>query len=182
MPWRGKRLPMTVFWPGEFHGLYSVWSHKESDTTERLSLYLLWWGFIKVIFFHFLIGLFVFSLLSLNSSLHILSNSPLSNRSFANILCQSVVCLLILLIQLFSTNQKIEAQKSTCWRHTVGNGKARSLNPALITILCLLGLTWKRRQNTEGKQNKTPITTITILVVKKGNHTLPPLLLSNFLW
>ena len=27
-----------VFWPGEFHGLNSLWSHKESDTTERLSL------------------------------------------------------------------------------------------------------------------------------------------------
>ena len=29
-----------VFWPGEFHGLYSPWGHKESDTTERLSLSL----------------------------------------------------------------------------------------------------------------------------------------------
>ena len=27
-----------VFWSGEFHGLYSPWGHKESDTTERLSL------------------------------------------------------------------------------------------------------------------------------------------------
>ena len=25
-------------WPGEFHGLYSPWGRKESDTTERLSL------------------------------------------------------------------------------------------------------------------------------------------------
>ena len=25
-----------VFWPGEFHGLYSPWGRKESDTTERL--------------------------------------------------------------------------------------------------------------------------------------------------
>ena len=24
-------------WPGEFHGLYSPWGRKESDTTERLS-------------------------------------------------------------------------------------------------------------------------------------------------
>ena len=23
-----------VFWPGEFHGLYNPWGHKESDTTE----------------------------------------------------------------------------------------------------------------------------------------------------
>ena len=27
-----------VFWPGEFHGLYSPWGRKELDTTERLSL------------------------------------------------------------------------------------------------------------------------------------------------
>ena len=29
-----------VFLPGEFHGLYSPWSHKQSDMTERLSLRL----------------------------------------------------------------------------------------------------------------------------------------------
>jgi len=28
-----------VFWPGEFHGLYSPWGCKESDTTEQLSLH-----------------------------------------------------------------------------------------------------------------------------------------------
>ena len=45
-PWVGKiprqrkRLPSPVFWPGEFHGLYSPWGHKESDMTERLSLSL----------------------------------------------------------------------------------------------------------------------------------------------
>ena len=38
IPWRRERLPTPVFWPGEFHGLYSPWGHKESDTTERLSL------------------------------------------------------------------------------------------------------------------------------------------------
>ena len=27
-----------VFPPGEFHGLYSLWGHKESDTIEPLSL------------------------------------------------------------------------------------------------------------------------------------------------
>ena len=30
-------LPTPVFWPGEFHGLYSPWGCKESDTTERRS-------------------------------------------------------------------------------------------------------------------------------------------------
>ena len=38
VPWRRERLPTPVFWPGEFHGLYSPWGWKESDTTEQLSL------------------------------------------------------------------------------------------------------------------------------------------------
>ena len=29
-----------VFWPREFHGLYSPWTQKESDKTERFSLHL----------------------------------------------------------------------------------------------------------------------------------------------
>ena len=29
IPWRRE-----IFWPGEFHGLYSPWSHKESDMIE----------------------------------------------------------------------------------------------------------------------------------------------------
>ena len=33
---KGRTTP--VFWPGEFHGLYSPQGHKESDTTESLSL------------------------------------------------------------------------------------------------------------------------------------------------
>ena len=38
IPWRGERLPTPVFWPKEFHGLYSPWGCKELDTTEQLSL------------------------------------------------------------------------------------------------------------------------------------------------
>ena len=38
--WRRERLPPPVFWPGEFHGLYSPWGCKEVDTTEQLSLSL----------------------------------------------------------------------------------------------------------------------------------------------
>ena len=34
IPWRGAGLPTPVFWPGEFHGLYSSRGCKESDTTE----------------------------------------------------------------------------------------------------------------------------------------------------
>ena len=37
IPWKRKRLPTPVFWPGEFHGLYNPQGHKELDTTERLS-------------------------------------------------------------------------------------------------------------------------------------------------
>ena len=39
-PWRREWLPTPVFWPGEFHGLYSPWSSKELGTTEQLSLSL----------------------------------------------------------------------------------------------------------------------------------------------
>ena len=38
--WRRERLPTPVFWPGEFHGLYSPRGHKESDSTEWLSQYM----------------------------------------------------------------------------------------------------------------------------------------------
>ena len=33
-----ERLPTPVFWPGEFHGLYSLGGCKESDMIEQLSL------------------------------------------------------------------------------------------------------------------------------------------------
>ena len=36
--WRRDRLPTPVLFLGEFHGLFSPWSHKELDTTEQLSL------------------------------------------------------------------------------------------------------------------------------------------------
>ena len=44
-PWRREQLLTPVFWPGEFHGQrslvgYSPWGHKESDTTEQLSLHV----------------------------------------------------------------------------------------------------------------------------------------------
>ena len=31
-------LPTPVFWPGDFHGLYSPWGLKEADTIARFSL------------------------------------------------------------------------------------------------------------------------------------------------
>ena len=45
IPWLGRspgegKVPTPVFWPGEFHGLYSPWGCKELDKTEQLSLSL----------------------------------------------------------------------------------------------------------------------------------------------
>ena len=38
-PLEKGKVPTPVFGPGEFHGLYSPWGLKESDTTEQLSLF-----------------------------------------------------------------------------------------------------------------------------------------------
>ena len=37
-PRRRERLHTPVFWPEEFHGLYSPWGRKKLDMTEHLSL------------------------------------------------------------------------------------------------------------------------------------------------
>ena len=55
IPWRRERLPTPVFWPGEFHGLYSQWRHKESDKTEWLKnmcvcVYIWWSKSINLLF------------------------------------------------------------------------------------------------------------------------------------
>ena len=34
IPWRRERLSTPVFWPGEFHGLYTPQGCKELDVTE----------------------------------------------------------------------------------------------------------------------------------------------------
>ena len=41
VPWKWERLPTPVFWPGEFHGLFSPLGHKELNMPEQLSLYFL---------------------------------------------------------------------------------------------------------------------------------------------
>ena len=41
IPWRRERLPTPLFYPGEFHGLYSPWGGKGSDTTEGLLLHFI---------------------------------------------------------------------------------------------------------------------------------------------
>ena len=48
IPWRREGLPAPVFWPGEFHGLYSPWGCKESDMTERVHFIL--WQMLDYIF------------------------------------------------------------------------------------------------------------------------------------
>ena len=55
---------------------------------------------------HFLIKLFAFWLLGFISTLYILDNNPLLDVSFANILSQSVACLLIHLTLSFTQEQK----------------------------------------------------------------------------
>ena len=40
IPWKRERPCTPVFWPGEFHGLYSPQGCEELDTTERLSFSL----------------------------------------------------------------------------------------------------------------------------------------------
>ena len=49
-PWVGtipcRRPPTPVFWPGEFHGLYSPLGHKESDMTEWLALHFTSWMYM----------------------------------------------------------------------------------------------------------------------------------------
>ena len=48
IPWRREQLSTPVFWPGEFHGLYSPWGHKESDMTSNFhftSLHFTFWFF-----------------------------------------------------------------------------------------------------------------------------------------
>ena len=45
IPWKSQWLPTPVFLPGEFRGQrslagYSLWGHKEPDTTEQLTLSL----------------------------------------------------------------------------------------------------------------------------------------------
>ncbi|KAB0372828.1 hypothetical protein FD755_015581 [Muntiacus reevesi] len=53
-------LHTPVFWPGEFHGLYSPWGCKELDMTEQLSLYV--YIFYFSIYFTFSFFLFTYML------------------------------------------------------------------------------------------------------------------------
>ena len=41
IPWRREWLPTPVLFPGELCLLYSPWDHKELDTSEGLSLFII---------------------------------------------------------------------------------------------------------------------------------------------
>ena len=61
----------------------------------------------------FLVRLSVFLLLSFKSSLYILDNGPLSDKSFANVFSQSVAFLLILLTLFFKKQKFLTIMKSS---------------------------------------------------------------------
>ena len=48
---RGERLPTPVFWPGEFHRLYSPWGCKESDTIMNF-IFLFFFSFSLLAILH----------------------------------------------------------------------------------------------------------------------------------
>ena len=48
----GEGVPTPVFWPGEFHGLYSPWGRKESDSTGQLSHYCGTLSYVHFIYFY----------------------------------------------------------------------------------------------------------------------------------
>ena len=41
--WRREKLPTPVFWPGEFHALYSPWGHKLAIYNHSYLRYATWW-------------------------------------------------------------------------------------------------------------------------------------------
>ena len=48
IPWRRERLPTPVFWPGEFHGLYSPWIAKSWTRLNDFHFHYRW-GFSSFI-------------------------------------------------------------------------------------------------------------------------------------
>ena len=89
IPWRREWLPTPVFLPGEFHGQrnltgYSPWSHKESDTTEQLSLSILLLAFLTFWYFNIFMTGYIFGALTPHWSYH-----------WQNIFSHSMGCLFI---------------------------------------------------------------------------------------
>ena len=49
IPWRRERLPIPVFWAGEFHGLYSPWGRKELTRLRNFHFHFLLYTFFFLI-------------------------------------------------------------------------------------------------------------------------------------
>ena len=81
-----ERLPTPVFWSREFHGLYSPWGHKESDTTERLSVYNYYVIIIIIIilvhYYHVLTPILLWNYLLISGNI-CCTKSTLSENSIA---------------------------------------------------------------------------------------------------
>ena len=65
------------------------------------------------VFFCFRVGFFLFLLLTFESSLHVLDTGPLSDKWFANISFQSVVCLFIFLSESLAGHKFLILMKPT---------------------------------------------------------------------
>ena len=83
IPWRRERLPTPVFWPGEFHGLYTVHGGKLTFTFT-LSVHIL----MNKKLFQFWCNLHFFDY-SWGCSLY--QSSTTDNRNHSTSLCRKIV-------------------------------------------------------------------------------------------